>query len=379
MKTYWMAIVVLAGLSGATMAFATDTTAELKITTIAEFGKDVDWHSGLNLIASAKQGRDGYYDVFTMKPDGSNVQVLTQGLKGCPQKNNGNVAFHPSGRLLVFTAQDERLPDDDPVVRRAAIPGSGLGSNLGILDVNRKTFQQLTDYPLAKPLRAVIHPQFSKDGKRLAWAERVRRGSSFGGGWVMKLADVRNDADRLSLQNIKTVEPGDQDCFYEVHDFSSDGSKLLFSGNLRKGQVHTGLDIYELNLPDAKVIRLTSTDNDWDEHAHYSPDGRQITWMSSKGLGVEYERKGEERTAWELDMSDVESKLKTELWIMNAEGTNQRQLTHFNTPGFTEHVEGANCIVADSAWSPDGKSIVACVFTMKGKRRSSRLVRIDLL
>ncbi|MEW6352599.1 MAG: hypothetical protein AB1646_26430, partial [Thermodesulfobacteriota bacterium] len=86
----------------------------------------------------------------------------------------------------------------------------------------------------------------------------------------------------------------------------------------------------------------------------------------------------EKRTAWDVDMSDAESKLKTELWIMNADGTNQRQLTHFNIPGFPEYVEGSNCIVGDSTWSPDGKSIVTCVFAMKGQRRSSRLVRIDL-
>jgi len=253
MKKQSIALIILAGLSGVATVLAADIIVALKITTISEFGKDVDWHSELNLIASAKLGRDGYYDVFTMKPDGSDVQVLTHGLKGCPQKNNGNVAFHPSGRFLVFTAQDERLPDDNSVVRRAAIPGSGLGSNLGIMDISRKTFQQLTDYPLVKPIRAVIHPQFSKDGKRLAWAERIRRGSSFGGGWVMKLGDFIVDGDKLLLENVQTIEPAEQNCFYEVHDFSADGSKLLFSGNLIKGQKQTGLDIYELDIADGEI------------------------------------------------------------------------------------------------------------------------------
>jgi hypothetical protein len=86
-----------------------------------------------------------------------------------------------------------------------------------------------------------------------------------------------------NLQNIQTLEPGEQDCFYETHDFSNDGKRLLISGNLVKGQVHTGLDIYEMDIASRKVKRLTHTDNDWDEHALYSPEGTMIAWMSSTG------------------------------------------------------------------------------------------------
>ncbi len=181
-----------------------------------------------------------------------------------------------------------------------------------------------------------------------------------------------------NLQNIQTLEPGEQDCFYETHDFSNDGKRLLISGNLVKGQVHTGLDIYEMDIVSRKVKRLTHTDNDWDEHALYSPEGTMIAWMSSTGYAIDYGLKEDGDSTWELNMSQAEAKLKTELWLMNTDGSNTRQITHFNTPGHPEYVRGANCIIADSTWAPDGKSIVACVFTIKGQRRSSRLVRIDL-
>jgi len=79
---------LVAGMTG----LAGPSTAS-RIKTIVEFGKDVDWHPRLDRIASARMGEDGYYDVFTMKPDGSDMRVLTHALPGCPQKHNGNVAF----------------------------------------------------------------------------------------------------------------------------------------------------------------------------------------------------------------------------------------------------------------------------------------------
>ncbi len=364
-----LSMAVTATLVAGTTSFA-DTPAIRKISTIAEFGKSVDWHTGLDRIASARMGKDGYYDVFTMKPDGSDIQMLTHLLPGCPQKHNGNPCFHPSGQFLVFTGEDERFPDEDMAVRRLAVPGSGLGANLFLAGSDGRSLHQLTKYPLVPPIRAVIHPQFSRDGKKLAWAERIRRGNSFGGGWVIKIADFVG-GDSPLLKNVKTLAPGEQECFYETHDFSGDDARLLFSGNLRKGQTHTGLDIYEMQIASEKIIRLTHTDGDWDEHAHYSPDGGRIAWMSSTGFDIDYGPEKGQGTSWG-------NYLKTELWIMDANCSNALQLTHFNTPGYPENIKGARCIVSDSAWSQDGKRICACVAWVRGRKHGVRLVMIEL-
>lgn len=366
-KVSIVAMMVILGTG--TICLADQLRAE-KIVTIAEFGKSVDWHPKLNRIASARLGKDDYYDVFTMKPDGGDIRVLTHALTGCPQKHNGNPCFHPSGEVLVFTGEDERLPDQDKAVRRVAVPGSGLGANLFIVDVDGRACHQLTKYPLTPPIRAVIHPQFSKDGKKLAWSERVRKGNSFGGGWVIKIADFVG-GDSPHLKNVKTLEPIERDCFYEIHDFSSDGKKLLFSGNLKEGQAHTGLDIYEMDIASGRITRLTHTDGDWDEHAHYSPDGNKIAWMSSTGFEIDYGPEKGQGTTWG-------KYLKTELWVMAANGSNAQQLTHFNTPGHPENIKGERFIVSDSTWSPDGKSICACVAWVKGRNHGVRLVRIEL-
>ena len=197
---FWMipALTAVAGAAGPPAR-----TGEVKIRIVAEFGKSLDWHHRLNRIASARLGKDGYYDVFTMNPDGGDVRVLTDSTDGCPQKNNGNPCFHPSGKYLVFTGQNERLPDGDRAVRRAAVPGSGLGADLFLVDIDGRKVSQLTDYPLVRPLRAVIHPQFSPDGRKLAWSERVRRGESCGGGWVIRIADFQEgDPPALELSLI---------------------------------------------------------------------------------------------------------------------------------------------------------------------------------
>jgi len=358
----------------ATFAAAGNTLADQpivkRITTIAEVGKSVDWHHKVNRIASSRLGRDGYYDVVTMKPDGSDLRVLTHALPGCPQKHNGNPCFHPSGSFVVFTGENERLPDEKRSVRRVAVPGSGLGANLFVVGTGDHSLHQLTRYPLTRPIRAVIHPQFSNEGKKLAWSERIRKGSSFGGGWVIKIAEfISGDLPRL--ENIRTLTPGERDCFYEAHDFRGDDTRLLFSGNLKKGQEHTGLDIYEMHLASGRITRLTHTDSDWDEHAHYSPDDSKIAWMSSTGFEIDYGPEKGKGTSWGKH-------LKTELWIMNADGSNPRQLTHFNTPGYPEYFRGARCIVSDSTWGPDGKDICACVAWIRGRRHGVKLVRIEL-
>ena len=87
----------------------------------------------------------------------------------------------------------------------------------------------------------------------------------------------------------------------------------------------------------------------WDEHAHYSPDGKKIIWMSNKGYNI---AKG----------------LKAEFWLMDADGSNPKQLTFFNQPGDLHYISGKISVAADSSWSPDGRQIMGLInFTTQGK------------
>ncbi|MCK4942271.1 MAG: PD40 domain-containing protein, partial [Candidatus Aminicenantes bacterium] len=176
------------------------------IYTIKEFGKSLDWSHQNNLILSAGKQYDGYYDVFVMKPDGTNLQYLIHSKEGCPQKHNGNPVWHPSGEYIVFTAEKEDTPIQDDIW---AIPGKGINCNLWTMTADGEKFFRLTDYSHSEPEIGVIHPQFSHDGKKLLWAERRFYGNSFGGGWVLKLADFNMNQDYPYLTHIEILAPGE--------------------------------------------------------------------------------------------------------------------------------------------------------------------------
>ncbi|MBU7014690.1 MAG: PD40 domain-containing protein, partial [Theionarchaea archaeon] len=311
-----------------------------------------------------------YYDVCIMKPDGSQEICLTD--KECPQKHNGNPVWHPSGQYIVFTSENGDVTGHE--YDRVSIPGRGINCNLWAVTPDGETFWQLTEYrtSFTNP-RGVIHPQFSHDGRTLMWAERVgnKEGTPWGE-WALKVADFVADGN-CRLENIKTYQPGESLRFYETHAFSGDDTRILFSGNLLSDQLECGLDIYELNLKTENLRRLTDTFNDWDEHAHYSPNGEKIAWMSSTDLGD-----------LGITFDDIKNhlwglKLKTELWIMDTDGSHKQRLTSFNEPGNGEYP--GHVAVSDSSWSPDGTKIAACIAYEDGKdsgKFRSRIILVDL-
>ncbi len=348
-----------------TVAFICGCIQESHIKIIKNNGKSLDWSHTKNLIAFGKKDIDGYYDVYVMKPDGSDEKCLTCNNPDIP-KHNGNPAWHHSGEYIVFTAEKSDAPDD---FDEWAIPGTGFNCDLWVMTGDGEEFYQLTDYPLTQPYKAIIHPQFSHDGKTLFWAEKVRYGESFGGGWALKIADFAVDNNVPHIDNIVTYEPGEWNCFYESHGFSKDDNKILFSGNLKSDQTPVGLDIYEFNIETDQLTRLTDSDNDWDEHAHYSPDESKIAWMSSTGFDIEW---------GDISGHNWKKYLITELWIMDVTGSNKQRVTYFNEPGYPEYMNGKRCVVSDSAWSPDGKEIIATVAYETSWGVKSKIVIIEI-
>jgi hypothetical protein len=133
--------------------------------------------------------------------------------------------------------------------------------------------------------------------------------------------------------------------FYESHDFSADDRLIMFSGNLAPGQHQTYFDIYTIDVLTHDLNRLTfTTENVWDEHAHFQPNSGKIVWICSQGYSFVPE-------IWALTM-------RTEYWLMNPDGTDKRRLTYFNDSAHTEYT-GARVIVADCSWSPAGDRLIA--------------------
>jgi Tol biopolymer transport system component len=348
-------VVVAAVVSGA-MAAAQGTGDAVRITTVKEQGGRLDWSARRNLIAFDKLGRDDFFDIYTMTPDGGQETCLTCDKPQLPNKMIGNPSWHPSGDYIVFQAQNS-YRGFGKITNYFANPGAGINNDVWIMDAAGSRFWQLTK--VQPRVGGVLHPHFSPDGTRLLWAQRVATRGLSAGEWSLRVADFVVVDGVPGIRNEQTLQPGKQHRLYESHGFSADGRWIIFSGNLEPKQSEIHGDIYIFNLATGELKNLTNSMEEWDEHAHFSPDGRTIIWMSSKDQ------------PYKLRADD----LKTDYWLMNADGSNKRRLTYFNQPGHPHFIK-EGVAAADGAWSADGSRFFA--YLIVDVRRGGKIVMIDL-
>lgn len=128
---------------------------------------------------------------------------------------------------------------------------------------------------------------------------------------------------------------------------SPDGKKIVFT-SMRDGD----LDIYTMNVDGSEVRRLTSTPG-YDGGPFFSPDGAQIVYRAY-------------RPQTPAELEDYQSLLKEnlirpsrlEIFVMNADGSNQRQLTSNGAANFAPF------------FHPRGKKIIYCSNFADPKRRN---------
>ena len=115
---------------------------------------------------------------------------------------------------------------------------------------------------------------------------------------------------------------------------SPDGKRIVFT-SLKDGD----LDIYTMNVDGTGLRRLTTTPG-YDGGPWWSPDGTKIVyraWHPTDSALVSYR---------ELLAQRLVRPNRMELWVMNADGSGQRQITQLG---------GANF---GPSWTPDGKRLV---------------------
>ena len=116
---------------------------------------------------------------------------------------------------------------------------------------------------------------------------------------------------------------------------SPDGKKIVFT-SLKDGD----LDIYVMNADGTNVRRLTRQLG-YDGGAWWSPDGKRIVYRAN------HPQTPEEIAAYkDLLAQRLVRPNKMDLWIMNADGSDQRQITHLGAASF------------GPSWTPDGKRII---------------------
>ena len=92
------------------------------------------------------------------------------------------------------------------------------------------------------------------------------------------------------------------------------------------------------------ITQLTSTAKNYpyNEHAFYTPDGKNIVWMTNREAKKGNSEGGDD---W---------------WIMNSDSTNQRRLTYFNDPT-CPYWTGTTHINGHGSFSPGGKRFIGDV------------------
>jgi Tol biopolymer transport system component len=116
---------------------------------------------------------------------------------------------------------------------------------------------------------------------------------------------------------------------------SHDGKKIVFT-SLKDGD----LDIYTMNVDGTDMKRLTTTPG-YDGGPWWSPDDKQIVYRA-----WHYDNDKDLQAYKDLLAKRMIRPNRMELFVMNADGSNQRQITKLG---------GANF---GPSWTPDGKQII---------------------
>lgn len=315
-----------------------------KVTILKSNGGRVEWSPDGKTIYIDRKDSKGYFDVYRSNPDGNNELCLTCNTNDVvPSGHNGQPAIHPNGNYLVFQGQKKEhvgfFGRD-----KAAEPGLGRYHDIWFLNLETNKFHQLTNLPDAHNT-GILHPHFSKDGKKLTWSQMYDSKHNY---WKLKVADFSIDTSgKPKLSNVQTYEPGGVG-FYENHGISPDGKKIIFCGNFEMTSNPFSffkMKIYTYDFTTKKMVALAT--ERYNESAHYSPIGNKIVWFNSVG----------------------NNNRGTDYWSMNYDGSGKKRITDFNNPKNLSY-KGKVITAADLSFSPDGKKLVAYlqtnIFTQDG-------------
>jgi Tol biopolymer transport system component len=164
-------------------------------------------------------------------------------------------------------------------------PGyGGLGSALWIMRPDGSHVAELTGTDASKgggEGEDDYHAYWSPDGRHVVWAHLnwdflLDRGS---GRWDIRVADFVVHAGVPALVNERVVRPANGH-WYETQWWAPDGSGFLYTETYGTA-MNTELFFCRLTAAGCTVTRLTDNPG-WDEQAIFTPDGKNVIWMSSR-------------------------------------------------------------------------------------------------
>ncbi len=220
------------------------------------------WSPDGSRIAFASN-RTGGYQVYTMKPDGSDVQPLTLSQK---YGYSGWPVWSPDGKRIAYTAGG--TPDQTEIY---------------VINADGSSAQQLTHHNTL-----VARPLWSPDGNRILYTfQKVVSDNQ------ARFNVYIINADGSGLHALTTGDTVDRNPVW-----SPDSSRIAFNSNLGDNRTD---EVFTISPDASGLIQLTHGGG---LYPSYSPDGKYIVY------------------ARHTDASQPH-----QLYVMNADGSNQRQLS----------------------------------------------------
>jgi Tol biopolymer transport system component len=263
----------------------------------------------------------------------ANIRRLTNG------GENAEAYFSRDGRWLTFqSTRDGRTCDQQFVMRtdgsslRRISNGEGKTTCGYFFDGDRKLF-----FASTHANGAACPP---------------RPDPSQGYVWGLDKFDIYTvDPDGSNLQRLTSYNT-----YTAEGTLSPDGKTIVFT-SLKDGD----LDIYTMNVDGTGIKRLTTAPG-YDGGPFFSPDGKKIVYRAYHPTDST-----ELRTYQELLRKEMVRPNKMEIWTMNADGSDQRQITNLGGANFAPF------------FTPDGRRII---FSSNHKNPRSRnfdlyLVNLD--
>ena len=266
-------------------------------------------------------------------------------------RNKPMISWHPSGKwLIVGVEEDSHALAWAPTTWQRGLLQSGIWLNIWITDPTGSRWFRVTDFKKGRngPSDGFVGVAFTSDGSRGVWAEVVD-GNVFAnhfGVWRLFVADFQVSEDGIpGFTNKRDITPiGAR--WIEPGNFHPDGRRLLISADIGMKDAE-GQDQFVLDVDTGLLQNLNLSPDVWDEHGLFSSDGSKVLFMSS------YPYRHQKN-------SNKVSSLKTEFMVMNADGSDLQQVTHFNEAGHPESSQ-KNAVAAVAQFVGDGSSAFATV------------------
>lgn len=294
--------------------------------------------SCIALILAACAGRESAPAVTRSPEPGerffTNLRQLTFG------GQNAEAYFSPDGRQLIFQrTAGERTCDQQYIMN---IDGSNLHrvSN----DLGRTT----CGYFYAAGSRILYSSTFAADS-----ACPPPPDYSQGYVWALYDYDVYTSNPDGSKLTKLFGSPG-----YDAEaTLSPDGKTIVFTST-RDGD----LDVYTMNVDGSNVRRLTSTLG-YDGGPFFSPDGKLIVYRA------QHPETAQAQAAYHaLLAQNLVRPTTLEIWVMNADGSNQHEVTHLGGASFAPyfHPDGKRIIFASNYTDPRSRNFDLYLINLDG-------------